>query len=185
MVLYIDLIGSEVSMRYQINRSKYLSPSELQHLTNIIAKDDSRNGILLKLALATGARAQELLNIAKSDLNDEQQSVFIKGLKNSNDREIPLEKGLYASIRSLADSNPDKVFDISYPRLQMIWDYYRPVKKKFHSLRHTFAIELYRRTKDLLLVQAALGHRNIQNSLVYTEHLYQTEFLKGILAKAG
>lgn len=172
-------------MRYQINRNKYLSPVEFLHLTNMLAKDNTRDGILLKLALATGARAQELLNITKADLNDEQKSVFIRGLKSSNDREIPLEQDLYEQVRLLALKSTKTVFNISYPRLNVIWAYYRPVKKKFHALRHTFAIELYRRTKDLLLVQGALGHRNIQNTLVYTEHLYQSELLRGILAKGA
>jgi len=36
-----------------------------------------------------------------------------------------------------------------------------------HALRHTFAMALYRRTDDLLLVQAALGHRAIASTTVY------------------
>lgn len=36
-----------------------------------------------------------------------------------------------------------------------------------HSLRHRFAIRLYRRTGDLLLVQQALGHRSIASTTVY------------------
>ena len=36
-----------------------------------------------------------------------------------------------------------------------------------HSLRHTFATELYRRTGDIALVKEALGHRSITSTLVY------------------
>jgi integrase len=36
-----------------------------------------------------------------------------------------------------------------------------------HSLRHSFALGLYERTGDILLVQAALGHRAISSTLVY------------------
>jgi integrase/recombinase XerC len=36
-----------------------------------------------------------------------------------------------------------------------------------HSLRHTFATRLLARTKDLLLVQRALGHRSIASTAVY------------------
>jgi site-specific recombinase XerC len=36
-----------------------------------------------------------------------------------------------------------------------------------HSLRHTFATELYRRTRDVALVQAALGHASIASTMVY------------------
>jgi site-specific recombinase XerD len=38
-----------------------------------------------------------------------------------------------------------------------------------HSLRHTFATRLYRRTGDLYLVQRALGHRQITTTEVYAK----------------
>jgi integrase/recombinase XerD len=37
-----------------------------------------------------------------------------------------------------------------------------------HSLRHRFAAELHRRTGDLQVVQAALGHRQLGTTGVYT-----------------
>jgi len=37
-----------------------------------------------------------------------------------------------------------------------------------YSLRHYFATMLYHRTKDILLVKAKLGHRRLENTLVYT-----------------
>jgi site-specific recombinase XerC len=36
-----------------------------------------------------------------------------------------------------------------------------------HDLRHSFAIRLYKRTRDLLLVQQALRHRSIASTTVY------------------
>jgi integrase/recombinase XerC len=36
-----------------------------------------------------------------------------------------------------------------------------------HSLRHTFATRLYRKTGDLYLVQKALGHRQITTTEIY------------------
>jgi integrase/recombinase XerC len=36
-----------------------------------------------------------------------------------------------------------------------------------HSLRHTFACRLYRKTGDLYIVQRALGHRQITTTEVY------------------
>jgi site-specific recombinase XerC len=36
-----------------------------------------------------------------------------------------------------------------------------------HSLRHSFAIRIYRKTRDLLLVQQALRHRSIASTTVY------------------
>jgi integrase len=36
-----------------------------------------------------------------------------------------------------------------------------------HDLRHSFAIRIYRKTRDLLLVQAALRHRSIASTTAY------------------
>jgi len=40
-----------------------------------------------------------------------------------------------------------------------------------HMLRHTFATELYRQTKDIRLVQKALGHADLSTtaSFIYDE----------------
>lgn len=167
---------------YQINKTKYLNEQELQHLMNILNKTISRDSLLLRLALATGARANELLAVSPNDLDDRNKTVFIRGLKNSNDREIPLENSLYNSLKELASYSDSKpIFGIGYSRLVAIWDHYRPANKKFHSLRHTFAIELFKRTKDLNLVKTALGHRNIQNTMVYADYIYRTQELRKLL----
>ncbi|MBK8180831.1 MAG: site-specific integrase [Planctomycetes bacterium] len=36
-----------------------------------------------------------------------------------------------------------------------------------HSLRHSFALRLYARTRDLLVVQRALRHHSVASTLVY------------------
>ena len=37
-----------------------------------------------------------------------------------------------------------------------------------HSFRHHYATNLYFQTKDILLVKEKLGHRSIENTLIYT-----------------
>ena len=177
-------------VRYALNKNKYLldpEADELERLLKIHLEQDPRNCLLLYLALYTGARAQELLNLRRSDLNAYDQSVFIRGLKGSNDREIPLYPWLFdrctrhlvSSTSSTTDSR--ELFGISYSRLRQIWDFYRPVPKKFHALRHTFAIRLFKKTKDLRLVQVALGHRNITNTMVYADYVYSQQELRRLI----
>ncbi len=38
-----------------------------------------------------------------------------------------------------------------------------------HALRHSFATRLYRKSRNVLLVKQALGHRNIESTLVYAQ----------------
>ena len=43
-----------------------------------------------------------------------------------------------------------------------------------HTLRHSFATDLYRQTKNLRLTQKALGHSNVQTTTIYT-HIVDDE----------
>lgn len=172
--------------RYALNKNKYLLPDELERLEALLDQHlerDTRNCLALLLALKTGARAQEVLNIKKSDLNVYEKSVLIHGLKASNDREIPLHGHLFKALNSYADGvEGEYLFPITYNRFRQIWELYRPVKKKLHSLRHTFAIQLYKKRKDIRLVQVALGHRNVMNTMIYADYIYsQNELRKLIL----
>lgn len=172
--------------RYSLNKTKYLLEPELDHLEDTLTRfrdTDIRNVLLLELALKTGARAQELLNLVRMDLNAFEETILIKGLKGSSDREIPLPRPLFERLMKFAQNSPgEKIFDITYNRFREIWTLYRPVPKKLHALRHTFAIRLYKKTKDIRLVQVALGHRNITNTMVYADYVYsQSELRKMIL----
>lgn len=171
--------------QYQLNKNKYLLPPESERLRKILTDfelKDPRNCLLISVALRTGARAQEVLNIQRNDLNTYDESIFIRGLKNSNDREIPIHSQVFERLYRFAEKEGGtRVFDISYNRLYQVWEMYRPVPKKFHSLRHTFAIELYQKTKDIRLVQVALGHRNIANTMVYANYVYSQQELRKLI----
>ena len=173
------------TFRYQLNKNKYLLPPEVERLRKILVDyqdQDPRDCLLLSLGLRTGARANELLQIQKTDLNPYDESVFIRGIKGSNDREIPLHRDFYRRLRIFAEKQTTPLlFPISYHRLYQIWEFYRPIPKKFHSLRHTFAIELYQKTKDLRLVQVALGHRNITNTMIYADYVYSQQELRKLI----
>lgn len=182
--------------RYQLNKNKYLLDDEYNRLMHIIESfqdQDLRNCTLLLLAVNTGARASELLNLTFDDLNDSDKTIFIKGIKNSNDRELPISKLLFKNLSNIKTACVDdaknknlilsqkRLFPISYPRLVQIWQLYRPVHKKFHCLRHTFAIRLYKKTKDIRLLQLALGHRNIANTMIYADYIYSQQELKKLI----
>jgi len=43
-----------------------------------------------------------------------------------------------------------------------------------HLLRHTFATDLLRSTKNIRLVQKSLGHASLSSTMIYT-HIYDEE----------
>lgn len=169
---------------YALNRSKYLDESEYESLIKTLPffEESSRNRLLVELGLATGARAQELLNLSRADVYVPNKSVLIKGLKGSNDREIPLSDDLFRRLMVYIHSlSGDRLFPVSYHTLYRLWDEVRPCKKTFHSLRHTFALNLYKKHRDIRLVQLALGHRNIQNTEIYMTFVYSTEEMRRLV----
>ena len=173
------------STRYALNKNKYLLPPEREKLEWLLDshwENDRRNCTLLTLALATGARATELLLITTRDLNTYDKTLFIRGIKGSNDRELPLRDKLFDSLQTLTpEAQTGRLFPISYNRLRQIWELYRPTPKTFHSLRHTFAIGLYQKTRDIRLVQVALGHRNITNTMIYADYVYSQQELRRLI----
>lgn len=168
---------------YALNKNKYLLSPERDRLEKLLRghlDSDHRNAVVLLLALHTGARAQELLNLRREDVNVYDEAIYIRGLKGSNDREIPLPSWLFREVQKLRTES-DLLFPISYNRLRQIWVLYRPVHKSFHALRHTFAIHLYQKTKDIRLVQVALGHRSITNTMIYADYVYSRDELRKLI----
>lgn len=174
--------------QYSLNKNKYLLDPERNKLEELLQQfmpTNRRDCLLLSLALKTGARAMEILNLELEDINEHDQSIFFRGIKGSNDRELPIASKIFQNlmyyINNERQADNQLVFPISYNRLRQVWEFYRPTHKKFHSLRHTFAITLYKKTKDIRLVQFSLGHRNITNTMIYADYVYSQQELKKLI----
>lgn len=165
-----------------MRHDKYLSNDERIRLESVLRNSidtDLRNACLILTALYTGARASEVLSLQWNDINIASGSIIVRSLKGGEDRTIVVPSFIRKSLEALKSLSPERPFAISYSRLQDIWYLYRPVAKKFHSLRHTFGRLVYSRTKDICFTQYTLGHRSLKNTQIYTERDYSpTEFKK-------
>lgn len=183
-----------------LNSSKHLSDTELKHLESVLKRDivsKPRNVLLFMLTLYTGARISEVLALTCGDYNIETKTLFIKGLKGSNDRELPLNaflhthlkaymaslapQGIISQDKAVHEVHKVKLFPISYSRAYQLWTEYRPCKKKIHALRHTRAIKSYKKTRNIHLVKTILGHKSITNTLVYLDYVESNAELKKAL----
>lgn len=121
----------------------------------------------------------------------EESTVYIRSYKGSNARQLPIKPSVARMLKKFvlghfkkdlwSQLDPEaSIFDITYPRLYQIWNWYTPNKDKtLHSLRHTFAVNMYMRTQDVMAVKLALGHRKIDNTMVYVDFVYtQTKMRK-------
>ena len=180
------LLDRRCHTEYQLTKAKFLSPLERNQLLKtleMLEGKDARNVAILRLYDNTGARPSEVLNLRVKDLYPESSSVFIRGLKGSRSREIPIPKSLFKQVQTFAGGKgPEELlFPISLRTMQGIWHLYRPCKKGLRCLRHTFAIRLYEKTKDIRLVQTALGHKSLMNTQVYSEYVYNQQELRRLI----
>lgn len=174
--------------RYILDKNKYLTPSEIKKLEKTMKshpKMSERTKVLFEVALLTGAKAIELLKLKVSDVLPEGKTIFIHGLARGSQRELPLPPALWRRVRKLGEMDPNGVvFSYSYEWLKKEWAKYRPnPKKSFYSIRHTAGLRLYEKTGDINLVQAVLGHKNLQNMQIYVGKPRSTQGIKQALAK--
>ena len=173
---------------YSLSRAKFLTADEYKSLIellwrNITSPDHYRDCILLLVAVHTGARATEILNLSVGDFDFVAKSLYICGIKGSKDREIPLPLAVANHLQAILTDrmSTEKIFPISYKRFYQIWLKYRPANKNLHCLRHTFAVRVFTKTKDMRLLQIALGHKSILNTAIYTDFVYSQGEMKKLV----
>lgn len=161
--------SSSSSSSYQLTPFKYLSKNEQERLRESLLNAPEIAACYFLTLLETGARLSEGLLIRPSDLIEERSSVFVRGIKGSNDREVAIRPELFERLLRLRSSAVSTLFGFGPSNADRLWRIYRPVPKKCHSLRHTFAVNLLKLSNDLHMVQYALGHKNIQNTMIYLD----------------
>ena len=136
---------------------------------------------------ASGARAQEVVDVRPEDVNLEFRFVRLTG-KGGKERIVPLGRKAVDRIENyLRDARPQlaKAEDPGTLFLsrtgrkltrERIWQLVRKLALKAglrkrvhpHTLRHSFATHLLEGGADLRLVQEMLGHANIATTQIYT-----------------
>lgn len=145
----------------------------------------SKNRLLIKTILYSGMRVSEALGIQIKDMiNEDGFYIFqIRGKGNKPRIAMIKEKYIKKDLNEwlkLRDINCPFLFQsrtskpLTQPYVSYIMDKIlqvagiRKEKNGAHMLRHTFATKLYQKNGDLVLVQEALGHADINTSRIYT-----------------
>jgi len=187
------VLTADPARAIEIRRADRQSPNSLTEaerkrmLKEVAARKGiaaARDLVMLEVFLSTGVRLSELVNldIADVDLDGKRITIHAKGghvetrFVNS-DLRATLRKYLrrradmpsHASALFLSNRNER----ISTRQVQtrfeqwLAWAGIARPGLTVHSLRHTFASRLYRKTHDLVLVGKAMGHRTVEASRVY------------------
>jgi integrase/recombinase XerD len=144
----------------------------------------------LRLMLNTGLGAVEVLNRKVSDIDWQSGKVMVREGKGKKDRTLWIgaeDLKLLKKWLKFQAKLPGSEFLFPTSEGKRLQDrYLRCLVKRLaqqagiakdvhpHMLRHTFATDLLRQTKDLRLTQKALGHAHFTSTQVYT-HIVDDE----------
>ena len=165
--------------KYDDSRDRRLKDGEEEKLL-AIAKPVYRRAIII--AVETAIRRGELLNIRKSHINFDKQTLHIPETKTDTPRTIPLStraiKALRDQIKSISDANvvqmerDPKLFSMSSPMFRHEIHRYR-VKLdmedwRFHDLRHEATSRLFEKGLNTMEVASITGHEDLRMLKRYT-----------------
>jgi len=145
-----------------------------------------RNKLMVRLMLNSGLRVGEVTALIWTHVDLSSGILDVKEGKGDRDRRLFLSEALCQKlalwrneqIRWL-ENKPTYVFTTKN-NTQIHTRYIRAMITRAcektgldpsihpHTLRHTFATDLYKKTKDIRLVQKAMGHSNIETTMIYT-----------------
>jgi len=153
-------------------------PTETE-IDQLIAGCNRRMATFLQLLKETGVRCGEACQLEWTDMDLVNNSVRVTPEKGSNARILKISNKLVDMLNELPKhsnkvfgANSDamrKSFQLQRKRIAAKLRNPRLRQITFHTFRHWKATMEYHKTRDILHVMQILGHKNIQNTLIYTQ----------------
>ena len=145
-----------------------------------------RNLCILSLMLKIGMRVSEVINLQESDIDWEKGKINLRESGAAKGRTLWVDDPEIALLnrwRGIKPKNALFLFstlDGNKMKDRYIREMVKRLAKKAgiskdvypHLLRYTFAVEFMRETKDINLLQEALGHRDSSATQVYAKLMF-------------
>jgi site-specific recombinase XerD len=164
----------------------YLRSDEVNRLITAagrISRNPLRDQVLLRLMYRHGLRATEARYVRWTDFDlDGDRTFHVRRLKGSNDSTHQLDRDELAALRKLRDQAQGDVFVFLSERgaplspnmiARIVERAAQAAGLGFHvhphMLRHAAGYMLANQGVDTRLIQDFLGHKNIQNTVRYTQ----------------
>ncbi|OPX67921.1 MAG: putative tyrosine recombinase XerC-like protein [Methanoregulaceae archaeon PtaB.Bin056] len=150
---------------------RYLKHSQVLRLIDSI--EDVRDRLIVRAIYATGVRVSELCGINIEDIDFEDGTIRVRG-KGGKIRIVFVDPDTLADMDAFIGKRIEgplfcgqQGHHISPRAVQHIFRKYAPEGITPHKIRHSYASELYRRSKNLRVVQENLGHTSIKTTEIY------------------
>lgn len=186
--------------RYSNDGPKYFTEKQIK-LIRRTARDvarlgklkDIRNWMLIDLLTSSGLREAEAADVRVGDLKIgyDEAAIYVRNGKGDRSRIVQVPASLKTHVKSFMRwktergepvGNDDHLFfgqrgpwtaaavsQAVRRLLEQCQVYERG--KCVHALRHSYAVALYRKERDLRAVQKQLGHASIQTTQIYADVL--------------
>jgi integrase len=155
--------------KVDVERTEMLTEKQLKTLLDVLHTDGGPVAKLMELALTTGMRKTEMLDLRWDKVNLEQNFITLKS-KTKTTNSIPFNESAGAVFLSL-DTNTEYVFqELRDKGMNWIMARANMLKARaglpndfraFHGMRHAFASLLASKGVELYKVSALLTHKNL------------------------
>ena len=159
-------------------------PRELEALVK--ATSNQRDRLILMSMYYLGLRVSESCKLAVPDMDFERRLLLVRDGKGGKDRAVPLPDWLVGPLRGWVGNRREgpvfvsrkgghlctRAVQILIKRLALaakLPDAEKHRKYRPHALRHGFALDFWKRTKDIRALQMLLGHENLNTTMRYMQ----------------
>ncbi|MFW6286036.1 MAG: tyrosine-type recombinase/integrase [Nanoarchaeota archaeon] len=158
---------------------KVLSKNQIKLIFENINND--KHKLMVEIIYSAGIRVSEIVNLKKSNLNFDNNTILIEQSKGKKDRITILSKKVKEKISKYlikTDFKTKYFFETNRYKKYTIRSVELILKKASenlnyhvtpHMLRHSFATHLLEQGVDIRMIQKLLGHSNLKTTTVYTK----------------
>ena len=157
---------------------KYLDQRQTQAFFSKIT--DKRDKALFNVIYKYGLRASEATLLEPSHVDLDRGRLYISRLKHGLSGEKPLLRDVKRVLKAYMEERlptgeglfTGREGTVGYKRIAQLFKEYAkkakiPAEYSVHSLRHSIAVHLLDAGHGVEFVQDHLGHKNIQNTMIY------------------
>jgi len=160
-----------------------LEPEEAQNLLKQPNKrypTGLRNKAMMSLMLHCGLRLSEVTNLRPGNINLTKGKLRVESGKGNKDRDLAIPDYLIDLFERWRKLRPQGDYFFSTLKGKKISDrYVQNMVKRYsqkagisknispHTLRHTYATQYYKQTKDIETLRRILGHSDISTTTIY------------------
>jgi site-specific recombinase XerD len=182
-----------INIKYSKTHKKLPTVLTKEEVTKLIWNTPNhKHKMMIALMYSAGLRVSELINLKVKDLELKRGFGYVRNGKGGKDRIFVLSKRLTPILQQVITnnqlSNEDYLFKSSRGRKYSTRSLQKIIKNSSkkaginkrvhpHTLRHSYATHLIDNKYAVTDVQAMLGHKSPETSLVYV-HSSDTEFIK-------